>query len=1610
MVWLENLFSEAMVERLGWMLVHFLWQAAVVAMLLAVFLRLLRRSSANVRYLTACAAIVLMVLLPIVTMQFIEVPGPAAEAGPEPEPYTAPVATTPGTIVQRPEEMFTPPDILPETAGVATAVPWSQRITLMLEPALPYVVLGWLVGVFGLSAWHLGGWMQLQRLKRRMVHRVGDVLQQRLARIADRLGVSRAVPLLESALVEVPTVVGWLRPVILLPASALTGLSPDQLEAVLAHELAHIRRYDYLVNVLQTIVEILGFYHPAVWWVSRRIRIERENCCDDIAVHVCGDSVRYARALTYLEEIRHSQAELAMAATGGSLLDRIARLLGRPAADDRRFTWLPGLITLLLVAGVVIPAALALAGADARSSEPPADDAAAMIDAPQAETGLNEPNRAQILLDFYIAEAFSDARLDQDTAAQVVDLLVRIPAFDAPPTIEELQKPLADVFARFAPKPGKSRHLLDRLVSKGYAQIMCNPRLQVFAGQEGSIAMGSMPDPNATEAENRERTFMRLTVTASDVPDQNATKLEIDFTRAYPTYKPGEPSQETTMATIRSMLVAPNDQYTSISERMVKRVDEKGRERMVLAFVKPAVVQSPEASSSVAISDPSASEPNAAEAGKAYVQVGVKIVKVVDGSELDRETVLKIEDILGKRVRPEGRAGEFGPRFHLTLGEVFRNHVLGQPLPREMLDALLPLFKDIEVLAAPQVMAREGEKCQIKVASEEYFWMGSSTDGSTRQSELQKVEIGTTVDLTSHVGDHNDVTMEIGVETSDLLPRSTGADIPVVTRRTARAFVTTLNNQCIIIAGVTADDESVYIMATPTIVEPPAVDNDASSLPLGMGGMGGFREPPGDVNAGGVADPAANEPQVAVDLLMADVFSQKRLDPRTATEAAKLLAETTLKPTERDLGKPLGEILQQYTENQALSGRPLEAFVDLLFSRGYARRLAHPMVTMLDRQPAQIESGHDIDALDNLGTLKLALGVTPKANPEKNMVFLELHLEVERQGTGEPPTQTPKRTIHTVHTTALVKNAESIAVPRMSQITWLDKQGNERMLFVTAKPAIVPPADNKQGRAATTQSHPEAANAPELPVTATFANVDLREVLAEISRRGRASVVADETVKPQAVTAELAGVSVEESLRRILTDTPYVFKKIGESTIARQERPRITNIWQGDQLRLVLQDIATMAGVPIITDDTVAGSVYADLKDVSLETALEMVLAGTPYVIRKTPDYYFVASRDRRAFEEESSTSPWPQGTYLVYRPIGNIFMGENRRQALMDLAAIAGISIAVDENVTGEVSADLNNVPLETALRMVTAGGPYVVKKKADHYEVTRQKTPPESGTRSDSGASGSPQADETRRRSVLLDTRIVKMKRRDLAGLGIEWAQRDIEHRYVLDRGIEWAQGNAARAATASTAKSDARIGRLPDRASTDSLLAKLDVLKRDNRADILANPQVITKEGERTKIQQTATEYFNPPPGMLGYRVIHGPGVSVIPYVEDGNISLSVTDDVNDLMPPVSITPYADDTNMGRNATSEANAHASLVIVRSNAPRTAITVRQGGTGVLVVPEPITEGVPMRPASLWDSREKGDPERIYAVFFTASLVDEANAAATKVLSSDGTDSQRAK
>src|SRR5205807_2283082 len=196
------------------------------------------------------------------------------------------------------------------------------------------------------------GWMAAGRLAVIGTRPAPPACTAALQRLAALLRVTRPVRVAASVLVQVPAVIGWLRPVILLPASALTGLTPLQLDALLAHELAHVRRYDYLVNLIQSVIETLLFYHPAVWWVSQQVRDEREHCCDDLAVAVCGDPHFYARALLGMERLRVTPPGFVLAAAGrgGSLMGRIRRLVA-PVQTEIFPRWMAGVIAVTLALG-----------------------------------------------------------------------------------------------------------------------------------------------------------------------------------------------------------------------------------------------------------------------------------------------------------------------------------------------------------------------------------------------------------------------------------------------------------------------------------------------------------------------------------------------------------------------------------------------------------------------------------------------------------------------------------------------------------------------------------------------------------------------------------------------------------------------------------------------------------------------------------------------------------------------------------------------------------------------------------------------------------------------------------------------------------------------------------------------------------------------------------------------------------------------------------------------------------------------------------------------------------------------------------------------------------
>jgi GWxTD domain-containing protein len=307
-------------HALGWTLFHFLWEGVAVAAALAIALLFLR--SARLRYVAACLALGAMLLACAAT--FVRVLPRQAPA--PPAPAARRLVSAPAGNLPAPEKPFRAEDLLPWAAPV------------------------WLAGVLLLHTRTLAAWIGVRRLRRSAVA-APQPWHDRLASLARAMRLPTPVALLESCAVEVPVVVGYLRPAILMPLGLLAGMPADHLEAILLHELAHIRRRDYLVNLLQTIAQNLLFYHPAVWWISGVIRAERENCCDDLVVALDGNAHHYAVALTALES-RRVTGEPALAATGGDLMRRIHRLLDRPARAHTALT--PAFsAALVLLAGAV---------------------------------------------------------------------------------------------------------------------------------------------------------------------------------------------------------------------------------------------------------------------------------------------------------------------------------------------------------------------------------------------------------------------------------------------------------------------------------------------------------------------------------------------------------------------------------------------------------------------------------------------------------------------------------------------------------------------------------------------------------------------------------------------------------------------------------------------------------------------------------------------------------------------------------------------------------------------------------------------------------------------------------------------------------------------------------------------------------------------------------------------------------------------------------------------------------------------------------------------------------------------------------------------------------
>ena len=320
MNFLDNLIPENLIDAFGWMIIHSVWQGALVALLLSIALLMLNKRSARIRYIASVGALLFFAAIAIRTFA---------------EYYQAPESTKDNITQQQvTAEKIAKPTITDanveeiEQAGFIASI--SEEFKNYFKTNLPLIVTLYLLGVLFLTLKLTGGFLYSQRIKKYRTQKADSKFIKIVSDFSERLQIKQKVKLVESAFVKVPVTLGYLKPVILFPIGTLTGLSWEQVETIIAHELAHIKRADYIINLFQSMLEVVFFYHPAIWWISSIIREERENVCDDLALEVSNQPAELARALVFISQFDNGTTSFAMSAIGNKnkLLRRIKRMMG----------------------------------------------------------------------------------------------------------------------------------------------------------------------------------------------------------------------------------------------------------------------------------------------------------------------------------------------------------------------------------------------------------------------------------------------------------------------------------------------------------------------------------------------------------------------------------------------------------------------------------------------------------------------------------------------------------------------------------------------------------------------------------------------------------------------------------------------------------------------------------------------------------------------------------------------------------------------------------------------------------------------------------------------------------------------------------------------------------------------------------------------------------------------------------------------------------------------------------------------------------------------------------------------------------------------------------
>lgn len=303
---LETIFDNAFFSSVALTLLHFLWQGLAIAVVLKLLLILTPKEYSRLRYGYSSAAMLSMLIVPVVTFFIIY---------------------QPASIIANEATNSASPSLL--------VLPFRHNQTFYQDfmGLLPYITMVWFACIFALSSKLIWQIHKVHQLPKQGFAPYDKSLNERFEQLIDKIDLTIKPQLILSLTTQIPMAIGWLKPVVLIPASMVSSLTPAQLDMLILHELGHIRRHDYLVNILQSLIEILLFFHPAVYWVSKQMRVEREYCCDDIAVKHCGNPLAYAHTLAdtaslfYKHSRFHSIPSMAMAAAGGDLKERVLRLV-----------------------------------------------------------------------------------------------------------------------------------------------------------------------------------------------------------------------------------------------------------------------------------------------------------------------------------------------------------------------------------------------------------------------------------------------------------------------------------------------------------------------------------------------------------------------------------------------------------------------------------------------------------------------------------------------------------------------------------------------------------------------------------------------------------------------------------------------------------------------------------------------------------------------------------------------------------------------------------------------------------------------------------------------------------------------------------------------------------------------------------------------------------------------------------------------------------------------------------------------------------------------------------------------------------------------------------